>query len=291
MNLIGFIGTGIMGKPMAKNLIKAGYSLIVFARHPEKVRDLEKAGTKLAESVISIAKDCSVIITMLPNSPESEEVIIGEKGIIKKAKEGTLVIDMSSIDPIISNKIGNKLEEKGIDFLDAPVSGGETKAIEGSLAIMVGGKKHIFEKAIPLFKALGSSYTLVGGTGAGNFTKLSNQIIVAINIAAVSEALILAKKAGLSPTRVYEAIKGGLAGSQVLDSKAPMMISGNFKPGFKIELHQKDLQNVLNVGSSLNIPLPITAQILEMLKSLTSLGEGNLDHSGIYKFYENISKV
>jgi 2-hydroxy-3-oxopropionate reductase len=228
---------------------------------------------------------------MLPDSPQSQEVITSEKGIINFAKPGTIVVDMSSIDPIVSIEIGKSLAEKDIGFLDAPVSGGEPKAIDGSLAIMVGGDKDTFEKVIPIFKVLGDSCTLVGDTGAGNFTKLSNQIIVAINIAAVSEAFILAKKAGLSPTAVYNAIRGGLAGSSVLDSKGPMMIESDFEPGFKIKLHNKDMQNVLNAGSSLGVPLPLSAQLLEIFKSLVSSGNGELDHSGIARYYENISGI
>lgn len=291
MQIIGFIGLGIMGKPIARNLIKAGYSLIVYDINPIPLKELQKEGATVSSSVMELAEKCTIIITMLPNSPESEEIIIGDKGIVQSARKGTIVIDMSSIDPIVSIKIGKKLLDKGIEFLDAPVSGGQSGAIEGSLAIMAGGKSKVFEKVLPVFKVIGSSYTLVGGVGAGNFTKLSNQIIVAINIAAVSEALILAKKAGLSPTTVYNAIKGGLAGSKVLDSKAPMMINRNFEAGFKIRLHEKDLQNVINAGSSLSVHLPLSALVLEMLKSLTSSGKGDLDHCGILKFYEDISKI
>ena len=291
MQNIGFIGLGVMGKPMAINLLKAGYNLFVYSRNPVTVEELQKKGCMIYTSIIDLAENCNTIITMLPDSPQSEEIIIGDKGIIQSAKKGTLVIDMSSIDPFVSIKIGKKLLDKGIDFLDAPVSGAEIGAIEGKLAIMVGGKNEVFEKAIPIFKVLGSSYTLVGEIGAGNFTKLSNQIIVAINIAAISEALILAKKAGLSPTVVYNAIKNGYAGSKVLDSKVPMMINRDFKPGFKIDLHKKDMQNVLNTGAALSVPLPLTALVLEMLKSLTSSGNGGLDNAGIIKFYEGISKI
>lgn len=291
MEIIGFIGTGIMGKPMAENLLGAGYSLIVNDIDPAQFQTLINKGAKAASSVKEVAENCSIIITMLPNSPESEEVIIGSEGIIDYTRKGTIVIDMSSIDPIVSIKIGKLLSKKNIDFLDAPVSGGEPKAIDGSLAIMVGGKESIFKKIIPLFKVMGSSYTLVGDIGAGNFTKLANQIIVAVNIAAVSEALILAKKSGLSPTAVYNAIRGGLAGSTVMDSKAPMMIERNFNPGFKVKLHQKDLQNALNTGTSLNIPLPLSSQMLEILKSLTNSGNGELDHSVVLKYYENITGV
>lgn len=290
-NLIGFIGIGIMGKPMARNLTKAGYELTVYDINKDALEELKNDGANIASSIAEISSRHNTIITMLPNSPESMEVILGDSGIIKTAKKGTLVIDMSSIDPTVSVEIGKSLNTKNIDFLDAPVSGGEKGAVDGTLAIMVGGKKDIFNKATNLFEIMGSSYTLVGEIGAGNFTKLSNQIIVAVNIAAVSEALILAKKAGLSPISVYNAIKGGLAGSKVLDSKAPLMIDGNFAPGFKIKLHKKDMQNVLNAGASLDIPLPLSAQLLEMLKSLTSSGSGELDHSGIIKFYESICGV
>ena len=291
MQNIGFIGLGVMGKPMSINLLKAGYDLFVYSRNPVTVEELQKKGCMISTSIIDLAEHCNIIITMLPNSPQSEETIIGDNGIIQSAKKGTLVIDMSSIDPLVSIKIGKKLSDKGIDFLDAPVSGAEMGAIEGKLAIMVGGKSEVFEKAIPIFKILGSSYTLVGEIGAGNFAKLSNQIIVGINIAAISEALILAKKAGLSPTVVYNAIKNGYAGSKVLDSKVPMMINRDFKPGFKIDLHKKDMQNVLNTGAALSVPLPLTALVLEMLKSLTSSGNGGLDNAGIIKFYEGISKI
>lgn len=292
METIGFIGLGIMGKPMVNNLMKAGKKLLVYDIDSKQIETACAAINVLSAScVMEIARNCSIIITMLPNSPESEEVIIGEKGIIQFAKAGTIVIDMSSIDPTVSIKIGKKLLEKGIEFLDAPVSGGEPKAIDGTLSIMVGGKKEVFEKILPLFRVMGQTYTLVGEIGSGNFTKLSNQIIVALNIAAVSEALILAKKAGLSPTTVFKAIKNGLAGSAVLDNKAPKMIVRDFKPGFKIKLHQKDLQNVLNAGEKLNLSLPFTAQVLEILKSLSSSGKGEEDHSAILKYFENISGV
>ncbi len=291
MQSIGFIGLGIMGKPMAINLLKAGYNIIVFNRTPIPAEELREKGCTKVSSVTDITKSCDTIITMLPDSPQSEEIIIGEKGIIQTAKKGTLVIDMSSINPMVSIKIGEKLLNKGIDFLDAPVSGGEKGAIEGTLAIMAGGKKEVFERALPIFKILGNSYFLIGKNGAGNFAKLINQIIVTINIAAVSEAFTLAKKAGLSPTLVYNAIRNGYAGSKVMDSKLPMIIKKDFKPGFKIDLNKKDLQNVLNAGAALNIPLPLTSVVLEILKSLSCSGYGNMDNAGIIKFYENISKI
>lgn len=291
MERIGFIGAGIMGKPMIKNLINAGFSLYVFARRKEICQELREYGATVLKSVPEVAESCSIIITMLPDSPQSEEVIAGSDGVLSSAAPGTLVIDMSSIDPTVSIKIAQQLRQKNIGFLDAPVSGGEKGAIEGKLAIMAGGSQDNFNCAVPIFKVLGKSYTLVGGTGSGNYTKLVNQIIVAINIAAISEAMLLVKKAGLSPNKVYSAIKDGLAGSAVLDAKVPMIISRNFNPGFKISLHQKDMQNVLNAGSSLNLPLPLSSILLEILKSLSSQGNGERDHSAIAKFYEQISGI
>ena len=291
MKTIGFIGCGIMGKPMASNLLKAGYKVFIYDINPEPLEELKKLGANVSLSISEVAQECSIILTMLPNSKDSEDVIIGRQALINSVKKGSTIVDMSSIDPIISIKIGDKLSMKGIGFLDAPVSGGEPKAKDGTLAIMVGGKRVIFDKIIPIFKVLGSTYKLVGEIGAGNFTKLCNQIIVAINIAAISEALILAKKSGISLNNVYEAIRGGLAGSTVLDAKFSKIINRNFKPGFKIKLHQKDLQNVLNAGAALNIPLPISAYLLEILKSLTTSGDGELDHCGIIRFYEKISSI
>jgi 2-hydroxy-3-oxopropionate reductase len=290
MENIGFIGLGIMGKPMVNNLVKAGNKIYVYDIDPEQIRiSCECKDVLSATSIKDIAKKCNIIITMLPNSPQSEEVILGELGIINFTNKETVVIDMSSIDPIVSIKIGRKLAERGIEFLDAPVSGGEPKAIDGTLSIMVGGKKELFEKVVHIFKSLGQTYTWVGEIGSGNFAKLSNQIIVALNIAAVSEALLLAKAAGLSPTIVFEAIRKGLAGSAVLENKTPKMIARDFKPGFKINLHQKDLQNVMNAGEKLNVPLPLTSALLEILKSLTSAGKGEEDHCAIVKYFENLA--
>ena len=291
MNKIGFIGTGIMGKPMAINLISAGYGLNIFARHPEKIKELERMGASLFPTIADMAAGSPLIITMLPDSPESEEVITGSNGIIAGAKAGTIVIDMSSIDPMVSIRIGKALGKKKIDFLDAPVSGGEEGAVKGELAIMVGGKNNIFKKVKPIFEVLGSSYTLTGDTGAGNFTKLANQIIVALNIAAISEAFVLARKSGLSLETVYNAIKDGLAGSNVLDSKAPRVFKEDFAPGFKIKLHHKDIRNALSAADSLRVSLPLTSFMGEVLKSLESGGYSESDHGVIIKFFEKISNM
>lgn len=288
---VGFIGLGIMGKPMSKNLVKAGYELVVFDFNEAAVKELEEMGATAAKSSADVAGQCDVIITMVPNSPHVRAVCLGENGVADTAKPGTVVIDMSSIDPVESKKIGAELAEKGIELMDAPVSGGEPKAIDGTLSVMCGGKKETFDKYYDLLMNMAGSVVYVGELGSGNVAKLANQVIVAINIAAVSEALTLAKKAGTDPELVYQAIRGGLAGSTVLDAKAPMMMDHNFKPGFRIELHIKDLNNALNASHAVNASLPLTAQLMEIMQSLKADGCEMDDHSAIVKYYEKISKV
>jgi len=276
---------------MAINLLNAGIKLKVYDLCKEPLKELKNYGAQLCNSKEELAKDSNVIITMLPNSPESIDVIIGKNGIINYAKPDTIVIDMGSIDPLVSIEIGNALYAKKIKFLDAPVSGGVPKAVDGTLAIMVGGDLETYKKVTDLFEILGNSHILIGGIGSGNYTKLANQIIVALNIIAVSEAFTLAKKAGLSPIKVFEAIRTGLAGSTVMEQKLPMILSRNFKPGFKIKLHRKDIQNVINASSKLDIVLPFTSLAFEVLKALDLDDKGNEDHSAIIKFFENLSKV
>ena len=288
---VGFIGLGIMGKPMSKNLVKAGHELVVFDFNKDAVAELVGAGAKAANSSAEVAAECDTIITMVPNSPHVRAVCLGENGISDTAKEGTVVIDMSSIDPVESKKIGADLAEKGIELMDAPVSGGEPKAIDGTLSVMVGGKKETFDKYYDLLMTMAGSVVYVGELGSGNVAKLANQVIVAINIAAVSEALTLAKKAGTDPELVYQAIRGGLAGSTVLDAKAPMMMDRNFKPGFRIELHIKDLNNALNAGHAVSAALPLTGELMEIMQSLKADGLEKEDHSSIVKFYEKMSNV
>lgn len=287
--MLGFIGLGIMGKPMAKNLIMAGYDLAVFDLIEDAVKEVAACGAKACGSIKEVVEQCDTIITMLPNSPHVKTVVLGKGGVIEFAKPGTLIIDMSSIAPTVSIEVHNALKEKSIRMIDAPVSGGEPKAIDGTIAIMVGGEEADFNEAKPYFDVLGSSATLVGGIGSGNTCKLTNQIIVALNIAALSEGLMLAKMTGTNPQKVFEAIKGGLAGSTVMDAKAPMIISGNFKPGFRIDLHIKDLQNALDTGEKYGAPLPLTKEIQEVLKNLSSNGCGSLDHSAIAKHYEELA--
>ena len=218
---IGFIGLGIMGKPMSKNLLKAGYELTVLDKNKTAEAEVVAAGATAAASPRAVAELNDVIITMLPNSPQVREVVLGEGGVIEGARKGSVLIDMSSIAPLVSREIAEKLAVYGVEMLDAPVSGGEPKAIDGTMSVMVGGKKEVFEKYYPIMKAMAGSVVLTGDIGAGNITKLANQIIVALNIAAMSEALVLAQKAGVEPELVYKAIRGGLAGSTVLDAKAP----------------------------------------------------------------------
>lgn len=288
---IGFIGLGIMGKPMSKNLLKAGYELVVCNRSQASVQELVALGAAAAANGAEVAKQCSVIITMLPNSPQVREVCLGEGGIIETAAEGTVVIDMSSIDPVESKSIGAELNQKGIQLMDAPVSGGEPKAIDGSISVMVGGSKENFDRFYDLLMAMAGSVVYVGELGSGNVAKLANQVIVAVNIAAVSEALTLAVKNGADPKLVYDAIRGGLAGSTVLDAKAPMMMAHNFKPGFRIELHIKDLNNALNAGHAVSAALPLTSQVMEMMQTLKADGCEKEDHSALVRYYEKISDV
>lgn len=288
---VGFIGLGIMGKPMSKNLLKAGYEVVVCDVVKASVDELVVAGAKAAANPKEVAEQADIIITMLPNSPHVKTVVLGENGVIEGAKKGAVVADMSSIAPLVSREVAQKLAEKGIEMLDAPVSGGEPKAIDGTISVMVGGKKEVFDKCYPILKAMAGSVVHTGDVGAGNITKLANQIIVALNIAAVSEALVLASKAGVEPEMVYQAIRGGLAGSTVLDAKAPMMMDRNFKPGFRINLHIKDLNNVLETAHEIGVPLPMTAAVMEMMQALKVDGMGDNDHSSLIRHYEKMAHV
>ncbi|WP_435946358.1 2-hydroxy-3-oxopropionate reductase [Dryocola sp. BD586] len=288
---VGFIGLGIMGRPMSKNLIKAGYPLVVADHNAQAVADLMAAGAETAATPKDIAGQCGVIITMLPDSPHVKEVALGENGIIEGAKPGTVFIDMSSIAPLASREISEALKAKGIAMLDAPVSGGEPKAIDGTLSVMVGGDRALFDKYYALLKAMAGSVVHTGDIGAGNVTKLANQVIVALNIAAMSEALVLATKAGVNPELVFQAIRGGLAGSTVLETKAPMVMDRNFRPGFRIDLHIKDLANALDTSHGVGAQLPLTAAVMEMMQALRADGQGNDDHSAIACYYEKLAKV
>ena len=287
---IGFIGLGIMGKPMVRNLMKAGNTVTVYDIVGTSVEEMATEGAIPASSSSEVASKNSLIITMVPDSADSEAAILGANGVLEGAASGSVVIDMSSIAPASSQKIAAGCEAQGVDFLDAPVSGGEPGAVSGTLAIMVGGKKDVYDKYVDVFAPMGNA-TFCGDYGAGNTTKLANQIMVAINIAAVGEALVLAKKAGLDPNVVFEAVKGGLAGSNVLNAKGPMMIEGNFNPGFRISLHQKDLNNALQTARELSVPLPFTALAQQVIGSLMNEGKGDADHSAIANFIEDMAQT
>ena len=287
---IGFIGLGIMGKPMAKNLIKAGYEVWVNNRSRGAMDELAACGGHPATRR-EIGENCELVLTMLPNSPQVKEVMLGADGVAQYMKPGAAFIDMSSINPVASKEIAAALLEKGIEMLDAPVSGGEPKAIDGTLSFMVGGRQEIFEKYRPVLEAMGASVVRCGEVGAGNTTKLANQIIVACNIRAVAEALTLVQKAGVDPRLVCDAIRGGLAGSAVLDAKGPMMIAGDDKPGFRIDLHIKDLNNALDCAHAVGAPVPMTASVQEVLEWLHFNGSGACDHSAIAKYYETLTGI
>lgn len=286
---IGFIGLGIMGKPMSKNLLTAGYELTVYDVNKSAVDEVVSAGAASAESGTLVAERSDIIITMLPNSPHVKKAVMGENGVLEGAKPGTILIDMSSIAPIASQEIEKACIKKGILMIDAPVSGGEPKAVDGTLSIMVGGKKEVFDRVRDILLCMGSSAVYCGEIGAGNTTKLANQVVVALNIAACAEAFTLAKKAGVEPESVLNAIKGGLAGSTVMNAKVPMMMENNFKPGFKIDLHIKDLNNALDTAHEVGAPLPLTAQVMEMFQTLHGDHCGGDDHSALAKYYAKIS--
>ena len=264
---IGFIGLGIMGRPMAKNLLKAGYDVTVDSHSPAAAAELEACGAKVADQP-TIGSTCDLVLTMLPNAPQVKQVMLGANGVAAHMQPGSTFIDMTSLNPIASREIAAELAARGIQMLDAPVSGGEPKAIDGTLSFMVGGEEEVF-----------------------NTFKLANQIIVAANIQAVAEALTLAQKAGVDPDLVFQAIKGGLAGSTVMNAKAPMMIEGNDKPGFKIDLHIKDLNNALDCAHTVGAPVPMTAEVQEILQWLHSNGKGQADHSAIAQYYEHLTGI
>ena len=288
---VAFIGLGIMGKPMARNLLNAGYTIHAYTLEDDILAEIKGDGAQVYASSTEAAQNAKVAITMVPNGPQSLAAILGDGGVLAGMQAGGLIIDMSSIAPGVSQELAAACEAKGVHFLDAPVSGGEPMAVSGQLAIMVGGKKESFEVAKPLFEVLGKSAVFCGDYGAGNTTKLANQIVVAANILAVAEALVLATKAGVDPETVFEAIKGGLAGSTVMNAKAPMMIGRNFQPGFRIELHNKDINNAMETVQKLGLKLDLTADLQKILAGLMEAGDGGLDHSGILRHVERATGV
>jgi 2-hydroxy-3-oxopropionate reductase len=288
---IGFIGLGIMGKPMARNLIKAGFPITVHNRSRAKVDELVKEGAASAPSAQEVASGADIIITMLPNSPDVELVALGPNGLKSGAKAGQLFIDMSTINPVVSQKIANELAPLGIAMIDAPVSGGEKGAIDGTLSIMAGAKPEDFERALPVFNALGKTITHMGPLGAGGFTKLANQIIVAINLTAIGEALVFGAKAGVDPQKMIRALGGGLAGSKCLEQKSEKILTGDFAPGFKVDLHLKDLSLIQEAARAVGVPIPTAALVEQLFAALRVRGRGGLDHSSIITIYEDLAGV
>ena len=287
---VGFIGLGIMGRPMAKNMLKAGVELLVSDLSKEAVADVVAAGAKEA-SYAEIGEQCERIIIMVPSGAISKSILFAENGVASAIKAGSVVCDMSSVTPVESQECYKGLKEKGVGFVDAPVSGGEPGAVAGTLAIMAGGDKEDFDAMKEYFDILGSSALLIGGSGSGSVTKLANQVIVNNTIAVVSEAFVLAAKAGADPQKVYEAIRGGLAGSAVLDAKIPMIVERNFKPGGPIRINHKDIKNVVNTAHSIDVPIPYTAQLYEILQSLKVHGHMEDDHGGIVQYFEKLADV
>ncbi len=287
---IGFIGLGIMGRPMVKNLLKAGYEVVAYDIVEKNLQDVVSAGAIAGKNNKDVAEQTDVVITMVPNSPQVKTAVLGDNGVLEGAKEGTILIDMSSIAPLASKEVYEACKAKGVKMIDAPVSGGEPGAVKGTLSIMVGGDKEVYEEVKDsILLKMGGSAVYCGEIGAGNTTKLANQIIVAVNIAALAEALTLSKKAGVDPEAVFKAIRGGLASSRVMDDKAPMMLSGDFKPGFRIDLHIKDLNNALETGHEVGSALPLTAQLMEMMQTLHADGFGQEDHSSLARVYEKLT--
>jgi 2-hydroxy-3-oxopropionate reductase len=288
---IGFIGLGIMGKPMARNLMKAGYSLVVHNRSRASVEELAAEGAQAATSAQEVAGRTEVVITMLPDSPDVELVYTGEKGVFAGVKPGALLIDMSSISPVIARKLTLEAGKRGCEMLDAPVSGGEAGAINAALSIMIGGATAAVGRAMPIFEAMGKNIVHVGEAGAGQVAKAANQIVVGVTIEAVSEALVLARKAGVDPAKVRQVLLGGFAQSRILDAHGQKMLERNFKPGFRIRLHEKDLKIALATGSEYGVPLMVTGLVAQMMTAMRSMGNGELDHSGLVTFVEELSKT
>ncbi len=290
MSKIGFIGLGIMGKPMAKNLLKAGMELLVCDLNEEAVKEVTMAGAE-AGSYAQIGEQCEIIFLILPNGDISKSVLFDENGVASALTPGKIVCDMSSVTPVESKECFDRLMEQGVGFVDAPVSGGEPGAVGGTLAFMAGGRQEDFDALTPYFEIMGSSAVRIGDSGSGSVTKLANQIIVNNTIAIVSEAFVLATKAGADPVKVYEAIRGGLAGSAVLDAKVPMMVERNFVPGGKISINHKDIKNVVNTAHALDVPIPYSAQLYEILQTLKVHGHMNDDHAGIVQYFEALADV
>ena len=286
---VGFVGLGIMGKPMATNLMDAGYKLTVHNRSPEKANELGEAGATVANSPKEVAENTDIIITMLPGPLEVREITASEDGLVQNAREGSLIIDMSTISPVVTEELSEAIKEKGASMLDAPVSGGDVGAIEGTLSIMVGGEEADFHRAKPLFEAMGKTITHVGPVGAGQVTKAANQVVVALTIEAVCEALVLGSAGGVAPEKILDVLSGGLAGNKVMEVKREKFLSHRFEPGGKVEFHRKDLGIALAAGREYGVVLPVTAVVYQMFEALIARGRGGWDHSALLTLVEDLA--
>lgn len=291
MESIGFIGLGVMGKPMAQNLLKAGYPLVVNTRTRAKADELMSGGATWADTPKQIAAKSDVVITMLPDTPDVERVVAGKGGVLEGARPGLIVIDMSTISPLVTRRLAKAAEEFGVEMLDAPVSGGEVGAINATLSIMVGGTERAFNRAMSILQVLGKNIVRIGDSGAGQIAKASNQIVVGLTIEAVSEALVLAKKAGVDPAKVRQALLGGFAQSRVLDAHGQRMLERNFKAGARVRTHHKDLKIALALGKEFGVSLPVTEMVGGMLNEMLTAGKGDLDHSSLVKLIEGKASV
>jgi 2-hydroxy-3-oxopropionate reductase len=283
---IGFVGLGLMGRPMARNIMEAGYELTVHNRSRGKVEELVAEGAEAAESPKEVAECSGIIFTMLPGPPEVREVVLGEDGLLRGAGEGSLLVDMSTSSPVLASSLARTAREQGVGMLDAPVSGGDVGATEGTLSIMVGGDEKYFVRAKPLFEAMGKTVVHVGGSGTGQTVKACNQVVVALTIEAVSEALVLGSTAGVDPAKVIEVLSGGLAGNSIMEVKAEKFLSRDFEPGGKAESHHKDLRIALEAGREHGVPLPVTALVEEMFEALMAKGRSDWDHSALVTLVE-----
>jgi len=288
---VGFIGLGIMGRPMVRNLARAGYQIIVYNRSQDDIDEVlaDVPQATAAASARAVAEQVDTVITMLPDSPDVSEVVFGEAGILPAMNAGDLLIDMSTIAPATAIAVNDALAERGASALDAPVSGGDKGAIAGTLSIMVGGSAADFDRALPLFEAMGKTIVHVGGPGAGQTVKACNQIVVAIHYAAVSEALLLGARAGVDPEKVVQVLSGGLAASRVMEMRGPGMIAHQFEPGFRIDLHRKDLNIAMSTGREFQAPLPVSALVTQLYESMAARGDGQLDHSALVTLYEDMA--
>jgi 2-hydroxy-3-oxopropionate reductase len=286
---LGFIGIGIMGKPMATNLLKAGHSIHAFDVVPTGVEEIVKLGAKACDSCKEVAQKGDIVILMVPDTPDVEKALFGHNGVAEGISKGKIVVDMSSISPVATKEFAKRMNENGVEYIDAPVSGGQVGAEQATLSIMCGGKSEVFEKVKPLFEKMGKNITLVGGNGDGQTCKVANQIIVALNIEAAAEALLLASKMGADPEKVRQALMGGFASSRILELHGKKMIDRQFKPGFRVRLHQKDLNLALSTARAIGLSLPNTATAQELFNSLAAEGGSDLDHSAMVTVLEKLA--